>query len=139
MINDTSIVYSFLKSQLDLIIYNIINNKYNEEVTFYDTLWLQKDLENEETNSLWQDFQVNMAYINFVTLNVGLPNPNASMELVVVKINTNNNKQGAIAYFEIGKRKDYLLTKYRHLQHAKHDDLFENWEKANKNYHLTFE
>ncbi|MGO0154379.1 hypothetical protein ACTL31_02140 [Leuconostoc mesenteroides] len=135
MVKNTSTEYTFIKSQIDLVIHNIVSNKYNEELTYYDVIWLPNQLTNSNSKELWQLFQDNLEKLSFTAINTGLPNPNAAVDLVIVKMNSDELKPNAVKYFEVGKRKNYLTTQYPDIMHKDNDTLFHAWDNANHAYH----
>lgn len=60
MVKNSTTEYTFIKAQIDLVIHNIVSNKYNEELTYYDVLWLPDNLTNPDSKELWQSFQDNL-------------------------------------------------------------------------------
>lgn len=134
MVKNSTTEYTFIKAQIDLVIHNIVSNKYNEELTYYDVLWLPDYLTNPDSKELWQSFQDNLEKISFIAMNIGLPNPNADVDLVIVKMSSGEINPNAIKYFEVGKRKDYLAMQYPHIMDKDNDTSFNAWDEANNSY-----
>lgn len=51
MVKNSTTEYTFIKAQIDLVIHNIVSNKYNEELTYYDVLWLPDYLTNPDSKT----------------------------------------------------------------------------------------
>lgn len=131
--------YRYLKTQIYLSVKNIIKHLDEESQYVYSTFVIPSEFLSKDVRRLWNKYEANLNKIGLVVINLGRANPEADLDIILVKINNGELNSDVIKYDTPESQSTFLKQEYKRVDELDIGILINSRAKAEEKYFLNHE
>lgn len=129
--------YQYVRATIYQSIKSIINNLEDGSQYVYSTFVIPSEFLSKEVRRLWKQYETAMNTIGFAVINLDRANPDADLDIILVKINNGEMDANLIKYDSSESKAKFLKQEYSKVDELDISYLINSRAKSEEKYFLN--